>query len=113
MHACMHAFSGTSQVQLKTFLNFLPAGTADIHNFFEGDIILTPAQKKEIEMSIDKPDEEEENEMGQLPDQHPQKRAIVKYLAEKWSNGVVPYTMSSSIGKFFCLSDRLCSKANS
>lgn len=64
--------------------------TANIDDFFEGDIILTPYQKEIMDSSL----EEKEGE-------HFNKRAIQKGLSDKWKGGVVPYVIAQGLRKKF------------
>lgn len=64
-------------------------GTADMNDMFEGDIILTPEQKREME----------------LDRRHVHERAVVRSSGRRWPNGVVPYVVSSSLCEYnnpFC-----------
>ena len=86
------------------FLSVNPAGVADIHDFFEGDILLTPAQRKEIfeSRAVTEQDKEEElKEPHPLPEHHARRRAVVRTIEEKWSKGEVPYELHSSLCKCF------------
>lgn len=83
--------------------------TANIEDFFEGDILLTPDQWKELEqgMEVEKEEkevqeEEEEVEEHEKHDVHA--RAVVRVSAYKWPNAVIPYILSSSL----CKNSRIC-----
>ena len=84
------------------------AVTADINSFFEGDIILTPDQRRVIESSIEEEKQELKEGPGQdedlqelqpQPKQHARKRAVVRNFSQKWRNGIVPYVFHSDLRK--------------
>lgn len=93
MHICMPT---ELQKQSKVCLNLqnfacihviAVADSADIHNFFEADIILTPKQKEV--MVIKDPRLE----------QHVHERAVVRDPTGKWPNAVIYYTFDRSLRK--------------
>ena len=96
-----------SQLGQHNHFCFSLSGTADIHSFFQGDIILTPEQKEVIDSDIKEERETQqkgnegeklvEGEEEEEEEHHAQKRAIQRNLVYRWRDGIVPYELSSGL----------------
>jgi hypothetical protein len=92
-------FSASKEVMCN--INMVIADTANIGDFFEGDIILTPNQWKQMVVDTEEHQKGgEEGEDSEGDDIH--KRAVVRDSAYRWPNAVVPYVISSNLRKYVC-----------
>lgn len=99
-----------SPLHISSRLSFLYcADTANIEDFFEGDIILTPSQRKQMIKEAqdgeeeteeeEKEEKEKEEKEGEGEGHEVRARAVVKDSTYKWPNAVIPYVISSSLRK--------------
>lgn len=72
---------------LSFFFKFVPTENTNELGLFEGDIILTPAQRFAVDMGLDL--------NGGFT------RGSSAYSRRQWPNGVVPYTFDPTICKSF------------
>lgn len=78
--------------------NSLHTDTANIEDFFEGDIILTPDQRKQVIKDIE--EQQREMEEGKEQREHDiHARAVVRDSSYLWPNAVIPYVISSNLRK--------------
>lgn len=73
----------------------------NMDDFFEGDMVLTPAQKEMMESSSEEGEEEQEGH-------DVSKRAVQKNLSDRWNKGIVPYVLAPGLRKSeFCVTARV------